>query len=1194
MLRLLKQQLAAAGPEQSAVVFLGDNIYPRGLPDSADVGYADAERRIMDQLSAVEEFGGRIVFVPGNHDWNDSRPEGLAAVRRQERFIEAYLDRGNAFLPDQGYPGPAEVELADGLTLVALDTEWWLSEEERPLGDTGDYELEEEGDFLLQIQDVLRRRDDDNLLFVAHHPLFSNGRHGGRFLLKEHLFPLTTKYPNLYVPLPIVGSLVPLYVRFIGGSQDLAAPRYRSLRRSLTRLFGRHERLVYAGGHEHSLQAFERPASEGSQYYLVSGAGSKKGYVAPGDAFFTYSQEGFLALDYYKNGAVWMEAWAPVEDGHDGRLLFRTRLFGPISERVDPELPTSGNETYPDYRDRAVTEAANPDYDKGFLKPLLLGKGHRRAWATPVKVPVLDVAHEHGGLMPIKRGGGMQTTSLRLRGEKGHEYVLRSVNKEPARALAEALQNTAVADVAQDLVAGTHPYSALPVPLLAEAVGVYHANPRLVAVPSDPRLGVYRETLAGKLALFEERPDEDMSDVQGFGGSTDVIGAPKLYEEIQADNDHRVDQRAFLRARLFDVLIADWGRHRDQWRWASFEPYELDSALTGEARKQGKVYRPIPRDRDFAFNRRGGPYFALAKYFTPKLQTFGTNYQNILGLTTNGLAQDRRLLNALERSDWLEIARSMQEALTNETIDLAFRAWPDPVYQINGAEMADVLKIRRDKLHEAAEAFYEQTARVADVVGSDKHERFEVKRLPNGDTNVVVFKTSKEGDIDKAIYRRLFRHDETREIRLYGLDGHDRFVVEGEAGRGILVRAIGGPGDDGFEDRSRVSGWTAKTRFYDTDTGENTWETGPETVVIRSDDPEVNLYDAGAYRHNTVRPVAALGSNETDGPFVGGGVGVVRHGFRKTPYAASHQITARYATWTSALGLAYGGHFVSALGPWDAWLDAGVLAPGNVRNFYGLGNETGPEGRDAEYYQARLARVDVRGALGQQMEPGLLFSLGPTFHFTDVERDERRFVAQPQAGVSPGSFDSQIFAGLDAALMLEIVDNAANPRQGFRFSSTADVNRGVRSSDDSYSTLTSELVVYLSPFFEPQATVAVRMGGAHTIGAFPFYDANTLGGDANLRGYRTTRFAGRSSLFGNAEVRLRLFEFSGYLASGRLGALGFYDTGRVWTDGESSDVWHRGYGGGLWAGVFDQAVLTGTLGFSGEDRLFTLALGFFY
>src|SRR5690606_22893879 len=100
------------------------------------------------------------------------------ALARQEAFVEAALDRGNTFLPDDGFPGPTAVELADGLALVIVDTQWWLADE-RPFGDTGTYDLDEPTDFLLEFQDVLYRYRDHDLLVVGHHPLFSNGEHAG-------------------------------------------------------------------------------------------------------------------------------------------------------------------------------------------------------------------------------------------------------------------------------------------------------------------------------------------------------------------------------------------------------------------------------------------------------------------------------------------------------------------------------------------------------------------------------------------------------------------------------------------------------------------------------------------------------------------------------------------------------------------------------------------------------------------------------------------------------------------------------------------------------------------------------------------------------------------------------------------------------------------------------------------------------
>ena len=122
---------------------------------------------------------------------------------------------------------------------------------------------------------------------------------------------------------------------------------------------------------------------------------------------------------------------------------------------------------------------------------------------------------------------------------------------------------------------------------------------------------------------------------------------------------------------------------------------------------------------------------------------------------------------------------------------------------------------------------------------------------------------------------------------------------------------------------------------------------------------------------------------------------------------------------------------------------------------------------------------------------------------------------------------------------------------------------------------------------------AIRAGNHVFLGGTaPIAEGGALGGKSNLRGYRSTRFAGRSSFFTNFDLRLQLFNFAGYLAFGDIGVLGFFDNGRVWTDDEDSKLWHTGYGAGLWMGVFDSMVLTGTAGFSKDDETFTLGLGF--
>ena len=722
-------------------------------------------------------------------------------------------------------------------------------------------------------------------------------------------------------------------------------------------------------------------------------------------------------------------------------------------------------------------------------------------------------------------------------------------------------------------------------PPLAEAAGVYHTNPKIVYVPSDPRLGVYQDLLGDQLMLFEERPNDNMSDASHFGNSKDVVGAPKMYREVTDDNDHRVDARALARARLFDMLLSDWDRHKDQWRWASFE-------IDDETGKQ-TLYRPIPRDRDQAFNRIDGLLPSLAKRFT-QFQDFRPTYGRLSGLARIGWKQDHRFLSALSRNDFVEIADSIRKALTDAVIEDAVRLWPDPIYALTGEEIITYFKARRDKLPEIAEAFYELHAWSVDIVGSNKHERFEVRRLDNDQTEVVVYKTRKDGEIRCELFRRTFLRQETKEILLYGLGGEDRFEITGEVGTGILVAAIGGPGEDHFTDQSRVRSRGKKTRFYDTDTG-NHWTPGPETKVIRSDDPAVHRYDE-EIRNNAFSPTAVLEIDFDDGIRVGGGVKLVKRRLRKTPYARAHTLTASYALKTKAVAVNYAGHWVADLGGWDALLNAHWKNPDNTHNFFGFGNETTYVRDDDETFnQARFSQIALAPALLKRFRPEVTLTLGAHLAITDVKNDANRFIGQQPANVvAPRTFGVQWYTGLDAALTLSSIDRAVNPRQGIRWTNTAALNIGVRDAEGTFGTLASAVTLYVSPSLKPQVTLVTRVGGAHTVGAFPFFYANTLGGGVNLRGFRNERFAGRTSAYQNVELRLELKQFASYLAVGEVGLLGFLDNGRVWYDGASSRVWHQGYGGGLWLTLLDAVTLVGTLSFSEEDTLFRVALDFLY
>ncbi len=94
------------GAERTSVIFVGDNIYPNGLPDTNEKGRRDAEERLLAQLK-VSESGAPVSFVAGNHDWKGGKRGGLAAVQRQSAYIDEHRGSGDvAMKPPGGCPGP--------------------------------------------------------------------------------------------------------------------------------------------------------------------------------------------------------------------------------------------------------------------------------------------------------------------------------------------------------------------------------------------------------------------------------------------------------------------------------------------------------------------------------------------------------------------------------------------------------------------------------------------------------------------------------------------------------------------------------------------------------------------------------------------------------------------------------------------------------------------------------------------------------------------------------------------------------------------------------------------------------------------------------------------------------------------------------------------------------------------------------
>jgi len=1172
-LKLLKNKISKEG-KQSTVVILGDILYPLGLPDSNDQKFTDVEQNLKEILSTFDSYDGKVIFLPGNHDWSRGRQEGWESVKNEEKYIEQYLNRGNIYLPNLGCPGPVEVELSNDITLIVFDSQWWFHKNEK--AEPGDCGFLEESDLFIQIEDILRRNKDKKIIFTSHHPLYSVGNHGGHFPASYLLFPLLEVKNWMYLPLP--GFIYTWYRKYLGSIQDLAHPEYKIFKERLLGIFKDYPNLIYAAGHEHNLQYFDID----SLHHIVSGGGGGQGtYISKKKkkTDFAYKSAGFNKLSFYSNGNVWMEIISP-DSSANGKVVYRKRLFNKAVYSAQIDLDKLQNI---DFSDSVVNVKISDLYDKGNFHRFLMGDNYRELWNTKVELPVFDIGSEKGGLQILKRGGGQQTRSIRMEDKKGKQYVLRSVNKYVEKALADNMQNTIAVDVVQDGISASNPFSAITVPLLADAAGVMHTNPRLVWVPDDPRLGIYRKDLANDVFLFEERPAGNRDDIESLQRSEKIVNTAKVIDKTQNDHDYRVEQKTVVRARLLDILINDWDRHDDQWRWASF--------------KNGKktTYQPIPRDRDQVYFINQGPVMWLAtrNWAMRKFQGFDYTISDVKGLGFNARYFDRSFMTEPNLEDWQSIVSDIQENITDTVIHNAISTLPANIYDLSGIEIENKLKSRRDLLHTSAEEYYHFISEAVDVVGTNDRELFNVQRLENGNTQVTVSGLSnKKGKIKDQLYFREFKFDETKEIRLYGLKGKDSFKLSGIGKKGIKVRIIGGKGNDSIIDNSKVRGCAKKTIVYDRKDKNNEIIKSKETKLHLSNKKSINAYDRKQFTFNKTTPLLLFGYNIDDGIFIGGGTLINRYNFRDS---TEHKITGRLAFQTGAFAIDYSGLFSSISQTFDLTLDATISFPRNVDNYFGHGNETKKITNDKKYYRVRYSYSWLNPMLKHTVSKDFNFSFGAFYQYFKVTDTSDRFIGDIYNQLLDSSaYLPHHYTGINAKFDIDTRDNKVLAKRGIHWKTGVQGFYSIREEGKNFVKLRSDLSFYLSFKKDPRVVFAFRFGGATNIGDYEFYHANFLGGKTNLRGFRSNRFAGDHSFYQNTEIRLKLLNIKSYVFNGQTGILLFNDIGRVWVDGENSSRWHDGYGIGVWLAPFDFTALTVTYSRSYEERLIEFSFRFLF
>ncbi|MCB9082011.1 MAG: hypothetical protein H6555_09905 [Lewinellaceae bacterium] len=1182
MLKAASQHWSQADPQYTSVLFLGGQL-SQGLSSRSDSSRFAAGKQQLDYIrQALTGFGGKVFFMAGDTDWQHY---GLSGVSRQWDYLQEALGKKATWLPRPGCGDPAEVTLAEDLVLVLIDSQWWLSDWDQDPQINQGCELQGRNFFFRYIEDAIKGNRGKEVIVAVHHPPFTNGIHGGQYPLRRHLFPLTFLAEPLWLPIPGIGSLVAATHSALGNRQQVTHPQYRELRNALVNSGRKNGNLIFVSAHENNQQYWEKDG----QHFIVTGAGNPLSAARIGNgALYTQGTAGFAELEFWSDGSANVRFFNLNDQGVATQVYQRQVKEAPPKTSATPPInPTTTSSS---------TTLTSRDFSRKGFGRLLWGQHYREAYAIPVTPPALDLDTVRGGLTPIKLGGGYQTNSLRLRNPEGREYVLRALEKDASRTVPYPFNESFVREVFEDNFSASHPLSALPITPLAEAAGILHTHPELVFVPNQEGMGPYAGEFSNAAYLFEERPDDNLwADREQFGYPDRIVSTAKALDKILEEGDHQIDYAAVAKARIFDLLVGDWDRHDDQWRWAM--------------NKQGGIhyYRPIPRDRDQAFSQYDGLLMSIARRTLPMAKVLRPYTPTIpkIAWTSYGARQfDPTFLAGAPWEAWEKAAKEIQQALPDELITAAFREqWPAAFYEQDAPRIITALRQRRDDLLSIARRFYLFNNHKVDVLGTRGDDRFIVNRLADGKTRVEAWTLTKRGQPKDLFFQRTFEAKETKEIIFFGLEGEDEFLLRGKAPRGSRLRIIGGPGTDTVKDSSIVSGPGRKNRIYEIPGEENVLIVGTESRVQTPASPVFHSYHRQSrdYEFDYSILLPLLNVNPDDGLLLGLGGQATTYGFRRDPYATFHQFQLQYAMATSGWLLNYDGLATRVIGNWQLGWNILAQSPLYAINFYGLGNSSlnWDATQEEDYVRIRQRVLRVAPRLQYKSSGGWLFKFGPMLESVQLENTPDRLINDLAPQILPVAFRGLESVGVDGSVTWRNVDNEAFPTVGAAFGLQAGWRQSLDTDGPSFPFLAGSFSLYVPLDPDRKLVLAARSGGKHLLNDnYVFFQGATLGGGGpqrNFRGVRRERFTGQSAFYSNLDLRWKIWSSHNRTLPFSGGLLAGFDTGRVWSGVPESAIWHTALGGGIFISPFDMASITLQAFHTDDDAIrFTLGGGFFF
>jgi len=1126
--------------KDATLLIVGNITKEKGYPSQKEAK-SNTESYLKNYLlNPIDKFNGNVIFTPGKNEWNKKGHKGLDDL---ESFLQ---DNSKAkFWPNDGCPIESE-EINEDVVLIMIDSQWYLENWDDYPYINNKCEIKTRDQFFAEFKDELKDNYGKTIIVAVHHPILSSTKYG--FIKK------------------VAGFSDQTY-------QNAEQSRLHNILEATAREF---DDVIFVSGNDQNLQYLDH--HEVPQ--IISGAAAKTQKArAEKKGHFASDKNGYAKLILFKDGSSLVRFYETTAT--DSKFLFEKEI-----QRKRTSLDEVSYKPKDSYGKTQLSSVySSEETDKSGLHKWAWGEHYRDLYSKQINAPVLFLDDLSGNVKPISEGGGNQSRSLRLINDNENEYTLRALRKSAIRFiqnnmkehyLADIVDNTVAERIVMDYYTTAHPYAPYALNDLMDDVDIPHVSPKIYFVPKQEALGVFNDEYGDELYMLEEHVGDENKDLVIFGSPDDILSSSDLRMELLESKDARVDEDEYIKARMFDMLVGDWDRHDDQWRWAEIE---------GDDGK--KVYKTIPRDRDQAFSKYDGPIISLLKLGFPPfraMQSFNSSIKSVKWFNTAGYAMDKMIIQTSNWEDWEKQVKFIQTNITDAKIEDAFANLPEEVKDQSMVNIKKNLKIRRDNLMTVAQDYYKYLNKFHVVTGTDEDDKFLITRKNDGITEIQI---SSE---DKVVYENSYNSKDTKEIWIYGLDGDDEFKIEGKGNNLIKLKVLGGEENDIYNfENSR------NAKLYDYKSKDNTIiKAGKKWLV---DSYEINNFDYTKRKtsNNSIFPTVGFSSDA--GVNVGVSDTYTTYGLAKNPFTTQHTLGVNYFFDTQGLELSYFGEFAHIFYNWNLGIDVYYTSPNFTLNYFGNGNETMYDDSevDLDYNRVNIEQWRFAPSLIWTNRRGSRFQFSAMIESLEVERDVERFIGD-RFQANNDIFEDQLYAGAEVEYQyLNKRKNPAYPNLGVQLDLTAGYKKSIDDSDNELGYLKPSLSIDYPLHSSGIIVLATKIGGEVIVSdKYEFYHGAMLGGNDNLRAFRNQRFNGKSSFYQSSDLRIGLGKVKTSFMPLRFGVTGGFDYGRIWVNNDNSKDWHTSYGGSVFINGF--SAFTGNVGYytseEGNRVMFTFGFKF--